>query len=144
MVTETFAGVDVAQVDFDGRNSHPGDGIAERHTGMGETTGIDQEPIALTHRRLHCVDQGSFMVGLKTAKLDAQIFGIELKHSVNFWKRFRTVDPRLALAKQVQVWAVENEDAQNKDLTAGVANPNWNPLQLGSALRKPQGFSQAF
>ena len=68
-VAELLAGVDVAQVDFDGGQLHGGDGVAQCVGVMGERARVDDDPARPRARVVDEIDQRTFVVALKGAHL---------------------------------------------------------------------------
>ena len=74
MMPETLAGVDVADVHFDGRDLHPDQCVVQRDRGVGIAAGIDDDAGHLLDAGLvDEVDQLAFAVGLTAIGMQAKL-----------------------------------------------------------------------
>src|SRR5690606_10988577 len=102
------AGVRVGQVDFDVRDRDRGQRVADRHAGMGERGGVDQdERGTIVARGLDPLDQHVLGVGLQALEFVAGGGGLLVQGGVDVGQRGAPVDLRLAGAEQVEVGAVQ-------------------------------------
>src|ERR1700722_11077220 len=67
-MTEFFAGEDVGDVDFNGRNRHRRNGVPEGNTGMGVSGGIQDDDLEFALRGLDPIHQ--FTLDVRLAELD--------------------------------------------------------------------------
>jgi hypothetical protein len=86
--------------------------IAQRHTRMCERAGIDQDTVDPIHGLLSPVDQRALVIRLETLELRPGRLCEPEKHRVDLVERDRAVDLGLPRAEQIQVRAVENQDAE--------------------------------
>ena len=73
VVAKTLAGMDVADVDFDGRNLHADDGVVQRDRGVGIGAGIDDDADRLGAGLVDEVDQLALPVGLAAIGGEAEM-----------------------------------------------------------------------
>ena len=108
-MAEFFAGMDVGKVDFHDRHLGGGDGIAQRHAGVGVAGGIDHHHIGLPQSVLNPRHQRAFVVAL--AKLNVRAALGLFTHGVfDVGQRRGAVNLRLPLPQQIEVGAVEEEN----------------------------------
>ncbi len=75
-MTEALAGVNIADVHFDGGNLHRHQSVMQRDRGVRVAPGIDDDPDRLFGMRLvDEIDQFAFAVGLPAIGLQAKLFG---------------------------------------------------------------------
>ena len=71
MVAERLAGEHVGQMDFDERDRHPRQRIAQGHAGMRAGTRVDQDVVdPVAPGLLDAVDEFAFMIALEGGYLD--------------------------------------------------------------------------
>ncbi|KAK3628179.1 hypothetical protein LTR56_018791 [Elasticomyces elasticus] len=68
-----FPGMNVADVKLDERYLDTKQSIPKRHTGVGETAGVDDDVLAVASCFMDAVDDGSFVVGLECVQFDAKV-----------------------------------------------------------------------
>ena len=74
MMTKALAGVNVADVHFDGRNFHRRQSVMQCDRGVGIAPGIDDDPGRLRSMRLMDeIDQFAFAIGLPAIGLQAEL-----------------------------------------------------------------------
>jgi hypothetical protein len=103
MLPKSFAASQIGEMHFDGRNLDGGDGISQRHTGVGIGTGIDDQRIDAPHRPLNGIDKASFMVGLQDFELDMVLSSKLLQAMVDVLKGDNPIHLGFSAAEQVQV-----------------------------------------
>ena len=112
VMTKRFAGVYVGDMDLDARDIDSGEGIAQRDTGMRERGRVDNNELgAVGLGLMHRFDQFLFAVALQAGEFCAGALRLGLQAMIDFIEGFRTIDFRLASAEQIQIWAVQYEDA---------------------------------
>lgn len=72
IVPEFLPAVDVGNVDFNGRQVHGGDRVADGNARVRIPGGVHQDAIARSEGGMDLVDQGPFRVRLKALELDPQ------------------------------------------------------------------------
>ena len=70
-VAERLAGMDVAEVDLDGRQPHGGDRVPQRVGIVRERAGVDQDALGPAARLVDGIDQRALVVRLEDAQRDA-------------------------------------------------------------------------
>ena len=101
----------VAQVDLHRRD---GDGlhrISQRHGGVAVAAGIEDDPCARRLGVVKGVDQLTLNVPFKALHFDIQLRGSGLNRAFKLGKRHRAIHRRVTLPQQVQIGAVQEEDA---------------------------------
>src|SRR6202022_4933779 len=74
MMSETLAGVNIADVHFDGWNFHRDQRVMQRDRGVGIAAGIDDDAHSpLRMRLVDEIDQLAFAVGLPAIGLEAEL-----------------------------------------------------------------------
>ena len=108
-MTEILAGVDVADVDFDGRNLHRHQRVVQRDRGVRIAAGVDDDAGGLLGMRLvDEVDQFAFAVGLPAIGLEPELgrgLGAQL---LDIGERGMAIGFGLAGPQQIEVRAVEH------------------------------------
>jgi len=93
-------------VNFDGGQTHCGDGIAQGNAGMGVGRGIEHNEVEFPFRLLNPAYQFAFNVRLAKVDSDTHSDGSHAHPSFDVGQRRTAINVRLALAEQVQVRAV--------------------------------------
>ena len=83
-LAELLAGGKVGQVHLHGGQSDSRDGIPQRHTGMGQPAGVDDETFGLPTRLLHSIDEGAFLVRLESLHQQPQLTTSQQQIFVDF------------------------------------------------------------
>src|ERR1035438_1108976 len=105
-VPELLPGMDVRQVDFDGRHPHSRDGVAQSHTGMGIGRRVQDNRIERSLGLLNPSHQIALLVGLPELHSHPQLLGPLMDLGLNIGQRRPPIDFGLALPEQVQIRAV--------------------------------------
>ena len=109
MVAERFALVDVGQVHFDHRQFHRGQGVAQRHRGVGPGGGVDDDAGDPAAGLVDPVEQLAFLVGLAEVHGEAARLGEGRAFVGDFAQGPPAVGLWLAGAEQIQVGAVQDQ-----------------------------------
>jgi hypothetical protein len=107
---EFFSPVEVGKVDLDGGDGDRGNGIAERHAGVGQAPGIDDKTDGRAMGLLNTIDEKTLMVGLKSLYGDTQLGAMGFEVIVDLAQGGLAVDMGFAGAKEVQVRAMDDHD----------------------------------
>jgi hypothetical protein len=107
---EFFSPVEVGKVDLDGGDGDRGNGIAERHAGVGQAPGIDDKTDGRAVGLLDAIDEKSLMVGLKSLYGDSQLGAMGFEVVVDLAQGVLAIDVGFAGAKEVQIRAMDNHD----------------------------------
>lgn len=109
MVAERLAGEHVGQMHLDERNADAEQGVAQRHAGVGEGGGIDDdEGDAFQTGGMDAIDQGVFGVALKAGQVvRPQFHGQRRAAPFDGGQGVGAVDSRFAGTEQVQIRSVE-------------------------------------
>ena len=83
MVAERFPLMDVRQMHLDRRQSHSGQGVADRNTRMGIGGGVDDDAPISGFAVLDPADEFAFAVRLPNVHLDAKVFRQPAQGRVN-------------------------------------------------------------
>ena len=70
LVTKRLARLRVRDVHLDGWQTSCGNAVSQRHRGVGEAAGIDDDPVETVARLVQPVDELAFLIGL--AALDCR------------------------------------------------------------------------
>ena len=102
--------MDVGEVDLVKRDPYTQQGISECHAGVGQATWVNDDEVDLSHGIVDSLHNFSFAVRLKMVDV-----GIELRcksRNTGYYalKGLPAVYFRLALAKQVQIWAADEQE----------------------------------
>ena len=112
MPAERFARVDVRKVHFDEWNGHRRQGVAQGDAGVGVAARVDDdEGHPFTSGGLDAVDQIAFVVALEGDQFDRGRLGLAGEGRIDVRQRLMPIDIRFALAEQIQVRAMQNQDA---------------------------------
>lgn len=111
---ESFALVDVRQMNLDARLFDGGDGVAQRHRCVGVTTWVDQYTIEAFARFVYPIYQLTFVVTLSTSDANTQLVRQRFELSVHVRQSVFAIHLGLTQTKQVQVWSVQNEDVRQR------------------------------
>src|SRR5664280_970304 len=94
------------------RPTDPLESVAQGNAGMGQASGIDDRPVKVA--LVESVDECAFVVRLKGVDLESKL-GAALPESLfDLREGGVAVDLRFARAQQIQVGAVEDEDASHR------------------------------
>ena len=101
---EGLPSVDIGQMHFDEGNSYPGEGVANRHAGVGVRGRIEDDEIHfLAPCVLYSIDQFSFMVGLEALCGHAAALGGLYEAPIDVPKRLRAIDFGFTLSEKIEV-----------------------------------------
>ena len=110
-MAESFAPVDVGQMNFSERYADTRQRIADRDAGVREGCRIDDDETCCV--RLGCmdpVDQCAFVVALEACQPHAGCLGERGQALIDLSKRGAAVDGRFTRPQQVEVGTVKDED----------------------------------
>lgn len=107
---ELFSRMDIGEMDFNRRYPYCRNRISQRNTGMGVRCGVNDNHIKLSFCLLNPTDQFTFKIGL--SELDPGLqFGGPLAHfCLNVSQSHTAINRRLALAQQIQIRSVQEEN----------------------------------
>ena len=112
---ETLAGVDVADMHFDGRDFHRDQRVVQRDRGVRIAAGIDDDADRLLRMRLvDEIDQLAFAVGLPAIGLQAELRRRFRAQLLDIGERRMAVGLGLARPQQIEVRAVEHIDRRGR------------------------------
>ena len=101
---EGLPGVNIGQMYLDERNSYPGEGVADRHAGVGIRGRIEYDEIHfLASCLLYSIDQFSFMVTLEALCGHAAALGGLYEAPIDVPKRLRAIDFGFTLSEKIEV-----------------------------------------
>jgi len=115
-VAERLAGMDVAQVDFDGRDADGRDGVAQRVGVVGERAGVDHDAVGPPAGVVDRVHQRALVVGLQDTQRCSALRRDVFQPRVDLRQRDRAIHARFTRAEEVEIGAVEDEDAFHSGL----------------------------
>ena len=111
VMTEGFACVDIGEVNFDERNGHRRQRIADRHAGVGVSRRIDHDEIHMIATGLvDPVDQRTLVIVLKGLNKRTDRVPATGQRPVDIVERGVSVMLGFAAPQQVQVGAVHNQN----------------------------------
>jgi len=108
-------------MDFDDRDSDRGDRVGDRVGVMRVRAGIDDDAAAGLAGSVQRVDDRTFGVVLLADDLDAELFRARGDRGIDLREGDRSVDLRLALAEQVEIRPVYDQDAHRRRFFRGKA-----------------------
>jgi len=109
MMTEALAGVDVADVDLDGRDFDRDQRIVQRDRGVRVAARVDDDPRGLVGMRLvDEIDQLAFAVGLPAIGLETELRGGLSAKLLDIGKPRMAIGLGLAGPQQIEVGAVKH------------------------------------
>jgi hypothetical protein len=111
---ELLARVDVREVHLDHRQLARDQRVAQRHTRVCQPAGVDDDRAVRAARRLDAVDQLALVVGLERLHGRAALGRQLAQARVDLGQGGAAVDLRLALAEQVQIRAVQDQDLHRR------------------------------
>lgn len=109
-VTEALPRVDVAQVHFDHRDGDALNGVSNGDGGMGVCSCVEDHPICPLWSELQGGDELSFMVALLLPQFDILIRKMLFRFQQDIRQGSLAVDFRFALAQQIQIRPVQDQD----------------------------------
>ena len=109
-VTLRFPCVNVGQMNFDVRNRHRGECVAQRNTRVGIRTGVDDRAVAGPAQSLNFRNKLSLTVRLEEAELHIQLRGDFGEPRLYLRERLGAVNLGFAKAEHVEVRAVDDGD----------------------------------
>ena len=113
---EGFTPVNVGDMNFDERDGHPGQGVANGHTGMRVGTGIDKDEIgAVVACRLDAIDQGPFVVALVDSTCRPLALGQRHQRRIDVVEGGVAIHGWLSCAKQIEIRSVQNQDVSRHE-----------------------------
>jgi hypothetical protein len=98
-MAEVFPGVKIGQVDFHSRDFYGGDGVSQRHAGVGEAACIDDDSGDASAAFVKPVDNGAFVVGLKALDLEPAGLTVRAQAVVNLGEGDAAIDVGLTGAE---------------------------------------------
>ncbi len=86
--------------------------VEDRHRGMGQRAGVDDDAVGRLARLMDPIDELAFVVGL--AEIDRQIErrGARQAALLDIGQRIIAIGRRLAHPKQVQIGAIQDKDGR--------------------------------
>lgn len=102
--------MNITDMHLDERYSDPGNGIPQRHTRMGEATGVNDDCIDVTAGFVDAIDDGAFVVGLEVGKCHVEGARLLLRRGDYVREGGGAVDGGFAGTEEVEVGAVDEED----------------------------------
>src|SRR5690606_2575731 len=109
--SELFARVDIGDVDLGEREQHPGERVAEGYRGVSESSRVDHDALAILASRVNRIDQDAFVIALHAAHLEACFGSRFCSDPFDVCQRMSAVYLRFSGAEQVEVRAVDEQDA---------------------------------
>src|SRR6185369_16514392 len=109
-VAKFLTPVDVGKMYLNERQLNRGKRIADGNAGVGISSGIDQDAVAIIRGSLNGIDQISLGVGLEKRDAAAEFFGQLPDGAVDLFQRQRTIHFRLAPAEEIKVGAVQYQE----------------------------------
>jgi hypothetical protein len=97
-------------MNLDARLVTGGDGVAQRHRGVGVTARVDEYSIEAFARFVYPIYQLTFVVTLTTCDADAQLARQRFELSVYISERVLPIHLRFTQTEQVEVRSMQNED----------------------------------
>ena len=114
MAAKGFAGVDIRQVNFNKGNVDAQQGIAQRHAGVRERCGVNNDEVdAFVASVVNALDQLRLRVTLQALQVVSGRGGRLLQIDVDVGQCLMPVNRRLAGAEQVQIGAVQHENRRH-------------------------------
>ena len=112
---ETLAGVDVADVHFNGRDFHPDQRVMQRDRGVGIAAGIDDDADHLLDAGLvDEVDQFAFAVRLPTIGVQAELISRFCAEFFDIAEVGMALGLGLPGPQQIEVRAVEHKNCRGR------------------------------
>src|SRR5438445_865846 len=109
-VPDFFTGMDVGEVDFNGRDADGGNRVPQSNTGVGVGGRIQNNRAKLAFRLLNPIHQFAFQVGLAEVDFGAEFRRLRPDCLLDVSQRLAAVNLRLALSDEVQIRSVEKQD----------------------------------
>ena len=135
MMTEILAGVNIADVHFDGRNFRRHQGIMQRDRGVRIAAGVDDDPGRLVGMRLvDEIDQFGFAAGLPAIGFQAELRGGVGAKFLDIGEGGMAVGLGLAGPQQIEVGAVEHVDRLGRRIGRYLGHPNPGNVAVGGAV----------
>lgn len=106
---EIFARMHVREMNLHRWQTRPGDCIPNGHAGVSVSGSIDDDGAGLSFRLLDPCDQFTFDIRLPEIDLNSLFRRVFPAMPFNVSQRGSSINLRLTRAKQIEVWAVENE-----------------------------------
>ena len=106
-MAEFLPGVDVGQVDFEGRRAPCGDGVAERDAGVGVGGGVQHDDVGGRSRLLDPSHQFALMIRLAEIDADAERTRGVADFQFDIRESESAVDAGFACTQQIQVRAID-------------------------------------
>ena len=110
-MAELLALMHIRDMHLDDRTLERADAIVQGHTGVGIGTGIENDAVERETYLLHLVDELALDIALKVANLHVRILRLQLRQIG--LERHLSVDAWLALAKQVEIGAIDDLNFHN-------------------------------
>ena len=117
-MAKALAGVHIANVHFNDRNTRALDRIVKRDGSVREGTRVQHHTkqvacLLSAPRLMNRVDQNTFMVGLATVTGMAELLRSGLAKCVNLRQGRGSVDLGFSLTEKIQIWAMKDEDGRH-------------------------------
>ena len=109
-MAKRLAGMNIRQMQFDGRNGDRADGVHQRHGGMGIGTRVKDDPIICAARRVDRIEQRAFVVALVKCDGHAALTGGILTCRFYISEGCTPIHFGLARAEKIEVWSVQKEN----------------------------------
>ena len=109
-VAEFLARVGVGEVNFDGGDARGGDGVPKCDAGVGISGGVEDDDVNFAPSLLNPGDNFPFGVGLSEVHLGPERGGTLAHLGFNVGESGVPVDIGFALAEEVEVRPIEDED----------------------------------
>lgn len=130
VVSEGLSRVHIGDVQLDEWDVHSQQSIANRDTGMGESARVDDDYVDVTSGLMDTVDDGALPIRLEGIELGPEIRALLLRGFDDVVEGRTAVQLRLSRAEQIEVWAVDEEDAANH---CAVDAPVW-PVEVDACF----------
>ena len=101
----------IREVDLDERPRDPEQRVAQRDAGVGQPAGIDDRDVEVAP--VQPIDERALVVRLEEVDVEPELRGPRRDPGVDLVERFVAVDLGLARADEVEVRALEDEDASS-------------------------------
>ena len=110
VVAEGLPLVDIAEVDFHKGQVDGGDRIPNANAGVGIGGGVHDNAVKFSPGILDPINQNPFMVRLASLNGHAQASRLPLQSLVDIREGDNPINPRFALAQQVEIGTVEDKN----------------------------------
>ena len=111
MAPKRLARVDIGKMDFHDGQIDSRKRIANGDTRVGETAGIDQDPMHGFSFLLDLIDNHAFVIRLAEHDLRTRITGLKRERTINLFEGDRSIDIGLTGTEQIEVRSVNHQHA---------------------------------